>query len=63
MKTRELMSAFAVIANHLPGRYDGLENALSDQPNDVQLEFHRLVRAFEQRLMAERRRAREPWRR
>ncbi len=63
MKTRDLMVAFATIAQRVPGRYDQLEVALSDQSEEVQREFHRLVQAFDQELMAVRKQARQPWRR
>jgi hypothetical protein len=62
-RTRELTAAFATIKNFLPGRYDLLEKSLSQQPVEVQREFHRLVQNLETELHAVRRRAqREPWR-
>jgi hypothetical protein len=63
-RTRQLAAAFATIRNFLPGRYDRLEALLSQQPIEVQLEFHRLVQNLETELHAVRRRAQcEPWRR
>jgi hypothetical protein len=62
-KTRDLAVAMATIARTLPGQFHRLEEALEEQPVEVQLDFCRLVREFDQRLTDAKRKAREPWRR
>jgi len=61
--TPELRNAFGTIARELPGRYPALEAALKVASPAAQIDFARLVRAFEDALSREKHLRFQPWRR
>ena len=63
MKTIELRNALATIARELPGQYSALEAVLRDARVAAQIDFARLVRAFEDAIVHQKQRALHPWRR
>jgi hypothetical protein len=61
--TPELRAALATIARELPGSYRALETALTSAPAAAQIEFARMVRAFDDAIAREKRLRFQPWRR
>jgi hypothetical protein len=54
--------AYMILRRHIPGQWDRLRGTLEQAPEDVQMEFFRVVQAFEAEVDKQRRRARMPWR-
>lgn len=59
----ELSTAFATVHFDVPGMYQKLQRFLSMAPREVQEEFRRLVRSYNDELHSAKRAAKEPWRR
>ena len=57
-KSRQLVVAFAAIRRDVPGQYQALEAALTEQPIAVQLEFYQLVENLTRAIAKSRRDAR-----